>query len=159
MTRILTNKIEKEVEQLRNIIADYRDDVKRVLDEKCPTDERHCGCVPILRKQINKYQKALILITTMPELSQAITIARNALGEREIYTWVEESVGEYWVGQLEMLQDKYDALEKNYADVCAKRIEAAESFSREIIELTNKNRELQKFYNEMTDTQPIEEDK
>ena len=159
MTRILTNKIEKEVEQLRNIIADYRDDVKRVLDEKCPTDERHCGCVPILRKQINKYQKALILITTMPELSQAITIARNALGEREKYTWVEESVGEYWVGQLEMLQDKYDALEKNYADVCAKRIEAAESFSREIIELTNKNRELQKFYNEMTDTQPIEDDK
>ena len=159
MTRILTNKIEKEVEQLRNIIADYRDDVKRVLDEKCPTDERHCGCVPILRKQINKYQKALILITTMPELSQAITIARNALGERGKYTWVEESVGEYWVGQLEMLQDKYDAIEKNYADVCAKRIEAAESFSREIIELTNKNRELQKFYNEMTDTQPIEEDK
>lgn len=159
MTRILTNKIEKEVEQLRNIIADYRDDVKRVLDEKCPTDERHCGCVPILRKQINKYQKALILITTMPELSQAITIARNALRERGKYTWVEESVGEYWVGQLEMLQDKYDAIEKNYADVCAKRIEAAESFSREIIELTNKNRELQKFYNEMTDTQPIEEDK
>lgn len=159
MTRILTNKIEKEVEQLRNIIADYRDDVKRVLDEKCPTDERHCGCVPILREQINKYQKALILITTMPELSQAITIARNALVERGKYTWVEESVGEYWVGQLEMLQDKYDAIEKNYADVCAKRIEAAESFSREIIELTNKNRELQKFYNEMTDTQPIEEDK
>jgi len=136
------NNVEREVEHLRNIISDYRDDISRVLDEKCPTDERHCGCVPILRGQINKYQKALVLITTMPELSQAITIAKNVLRERGKYTWTEQSVGEYWVTQLEMLQDKYDLLEKDYKDVCEKRINAANVFSKQIIELENKNNEL-----------------
>ena len=136
------NNVEREVEHLRNIISDYRDDISRVLDEKCPTDERHCGCVPILRGQINKYQKALVLITTMPELSQAITIAKNVLRERGKYTWTEQSVGEYWVTQLEMLQDKYDLLEKDYKDVCEKRIDAANVFSKQIIELENKNNEL-----------------
>ena len=40
-----------------------------------------CGCVPILRRQINNYQKALELIITVSELSQAITLARRALEE------------------------------------------------------------------------------
>jgi len=39
------------------------------------------GCVPILRGQINNYQKALELIITVSELSQAITLARRALEE------------------------------------------------------------------------------
>jgi len=39
---------------------------------RCPTDEKHCGCVPILRGQINNYQKALELI---------ITLAKRALEE------------------------------------------------------------------------------
>lgn len=114
-----------------------------VLDEKCPSDERHCGCVPILRDQLNKYQKALILITTMPELSQATTIAREALQERGKFIWTEQSVGEYWVTKLDILQDQYDALEKDYADVCQKRLEAADVFSRQIIELEAENAELE----------------
>jgi len=34
-----------------------------------------------LRRQINNYQKALELIITVSELSQAITLARRALEE------------------------------------------------------------------------------
>ena len=134
--------LESENAELRDVIGDYRNDVSRVLDEKCPSDERHCGCVPILREQLNKYQTALILITTMPELSQATTIAREALQERGKYIWTEQSVGEYWVTKLDILQDKFDSLEKDYASVCQKRLEAADVFSRQIIELESENAEL-----------------
>jgi len=134
--------LESENAELRDVIGDYRNDASRVLDEKCPSDERHCGCVPILRDQLNKYQKALILITTMPELSQATTIAREALQERGKFIWTEQSVGEYWVTKLDILQDKFDTLEKDYADVCQKRLEAADVFSRQIIELESENAEL-----------------
>ena len=80
-------ELEAENAELRDVIGDYRNDASRVLDEKCPSDERHCGCVPILREQLTKYQKALVLITTMPELSQATTIAREALQERGKFIW------------------------------------------------------------------------
>jgi hypothetical protein len=140
-TRPIEDALNKRIAELRDVIGDYRNDVSRVLDEKCPSDERHCGCVPILRDQLNKYQKALILITTMPGLSQA-TIAREALQERGKFIWTEQSVGEYWVTQLDILQDKFDTLEKDYADVCQKRLEAADVFSRQIIELESENTEL-----------------
>lgn len=55
-----------EIERLQNVISDYRDDFAKVLDEKCPSDERHCGCVPILRKQLDLYKNALMRITTYP---------------------------------------------------------------------------------------------
>lgn len=139
----LCKALEAENAKLRDVIGDYRNDVSRVLDEKCPSDERHCGCVPILRFQLNKYQKALILITTASLLSQATTIAREALQERGKFIWTEQSVGEYWVTKLDILQDQYDALEKDYADVCQKRISAADVFSRQIIELEAENAELE----------------
>ena len=63
-----------EYEKLKSIVEDYRADTARVLNEKCPSDERHCGCVPILRRQLNNYQKALELI---------ITLAKRALEEVE----------------------------------------------------------------------------
>ena len=139
--RPIEDALNARIAELRGVISDYRNDASRVLDEKCPSDERHCGCVPILRDQLNKYQKALILITTMPELSQA-TIAREALQERGKFIWTEQSVGEYWVTKLDILQDKFDTLEKDYADVCQKRLEAADVFSRQIIELESENAEL-----------------
>jgi regulator of replication initiation timing len=33
---------------------DIQDDIKTVMDEKCASDERHCACVPHLRKQITE---------------------------------------------------------------------------------------------------------
>lgn len=47
------------------------------------------------------------------------------------------------IAELDILQDRYDALEKDYADVCQKRLEAADVFSRQIIELESKNAKLE----------------
>ena len=64
---------EEENARLKMIIDDYRSDIAKVLNDRCPTDEKHCGCVPILRGQINNYQKALELI---------ITVSKRALEEK-----------------------------------------------------------------------------
>jgi len=46
------NKKLKEVnEDLKSRLDDYRQDYAKVVNELCPTDERHCGCVPILRRE------------------------------------------------------------------------------------------------------------
>jgi len=65
-------RLRAENARLKMIIDDYRSDIAKVLNDRCPTDEKHCGCVPILRGQINNYQKALELI---------ITLAKRALEE------------------------------------------------------------------------------
>lgn len=69
----------------------------------------------------------------------------DALNARiaELEAKTEQSVGEYWVTKLDILQDQYDALEKDYADVCQKRLEAADVFSRQIIELESENAKLE----------------
>lgn len=64
--------VEEENARLKMIIDDYRSDTVRVLNDRCPTDEKHCGCVPILRGQINNYQKSLEL---------RIIVAKRALEE------------------------------------------------------------------------------
>ena len=74
-------RLRAENARLKMIIDDYRSDIAKVLNDRCPTDEKHCGCVPILRGQINNYQKTLELIINVSELSQAITLARRALEE------------------------------------------------------------------------------
>ena len=73
--------VEEENARLKMIIDDYRSDIAKVLNDRCPTDEKHCGCVPILRGEINNYKKTLELIINVSELSQAITLARRALEE------------------------------------------------------------------------------
>ena len=35
-------------------------DVDRVLSEECPTDELHCGCVPALRREIERLREAIM---------------------------------------------------------------------------------------------------
>ena len=42
----------KELEKANERIEDYVAGIKIVLDEKCPTDEIHCVCVPMLRARI-----------------------------------------------------------------------------------------------------------
>lgn len=39
--------------------------------------------------------------------------------------------------ERDILQDKFETLELDYRDVCQKRLEAADSFSKQIIDLTN----------------------
>jgi hypothetical protein len=44
--------------------------------------------------------------------------------------------------ERDILQDKFETLELDYRDVCQKRLEAADSFSKQIIDLTNDRDEL-----------------
>jgi hypothetical protein len=44
---------------LREELADIRDGEQTILAEKCASDEVHCGCVPTLRKEIERMQNIL----------------------------------------------------------------------------------------------------
>ncbi|NBP83133.1 hypothetical protein EBU60_04655 [bacterium] len=43
-----------EVERLRERVQDYEDDARTVLAERCAPDERHCSCVPHLRREVER---------------------------------------------------------------------------------------------------------
>ena len=40
-----------ERDRLAAEVADWREQHRRVMDEDCPSDERHCTCVPVLRAE------------------------------------------------------------------------------------------------------------
>jgi hypothetical protein len=99
-------------------IDDYREGFERVLSERCPTDERHCGCVPILRaelaakeKEKTRYQNALILITSLngfyPEKTaleiQIFEIVEAAL---DGYTQYKIDPVKYWVDKVRDLESE-----------------------------------------------------
>ncbi len=44
--------LEAENKRLKDELKDYHNAEKFVLGDDCPTDEVHCGCVVILKKQI-----------------------------------------------------------------------------------------------------------
>lgn len=97
-----------EITRLQSIIDDYRNDFKKVLNENCPTDEIHCGCVPILKKQLSNYQNALILITTFPS-SQQQTFPEMQM-QRVAYDTLNGEGSQridavrYWVEKVDQLQ-------------------------------------------------------
>ena len=44
-------KCKEANEDAQSRLDDYRQDYEKVVNDLCPTDERHCGCVPILRRE------------------------------------------------------------------------------------------------------------
>jgi hypothetical protein len=44
----------EEIETLRERIADFEDDYRKVTSEKCAPDELHCSCVPHLRRALRE---------------------------------------------------------------------------------------------------------
>jgi predicted RNase H-like nuclease (RuvC/YqgF family) len=44
-------KLKEANEDVQSRLDDYRQDYATVVNDQCPTDERHCGCVPILRRE------------------------------------------------------------------------------------------------------------
>jgi len=44
-------KCKEANEDAQSRLDDYRQDYAKVVNDLCPTDERHCGCVPILRRE------------------------------------------------------------------------------------------------------------
>lgn len=67
----------KELEAANNRIVEYQEDFARVLSEDCPSDEKHCGCVPILREKIAElkatiaaYENDLPLLATTEKIAK-----------------------------------------------------------------------------------------
>lgn len=44
-------RLKETNEDLKSRLDDYRQDYAKVTNDQCPTDEIHCGCVPILRRE------------------------------------------------------------------------------------------------------------
>jgi hypothetical protein len=54
-----THELHLMVVQLREELADIKDGNRIILDEKCASDEKHCGCVPVLRGEIERLRAGL----------------------------------------------------------------------------------------------------
>jgi len=53
-------RLEAEVEQLRTYEADWRGSVSRIMAESCASNEVHCTCVPVLRKEVERLNKEIL---------------------------------------------------------------------------------------------------
>ena len=49
----------REVERLREKVQDYKDDIRKTLDDRGADDEVHCSCVPALRGEIARLRAQL----------------------------------------------------------------------------------------------------
>jgi hypothetical protein len=72
--------------KLATELQDIRDGNRIILDEKCASDEVHCGCVPVLRREIGRLREALekIVAIGQPDCGgRPRGIARAALHTKE----------------------------------------------------------------------------
>jgi hypothetical protein len=53
-------ELKAEVATLREQLADWEDSYKMIMDERCSGDQKHCGCVPALKKKIKEYGRTSI---------------------------------------------------------------------------------------------------
>jgi len=68
--------LEINLSQMKDRLDDYRQDYAKVVNEQCPHDEVHCGCVPILRR----YQR--LTDEDLANAKEELKIRREALEER-----------------------------------------------------------------------------
>lgn len=68
-------RLRAENARLKMIIDDYRSDIAKVLNDRCPTDEKHCGCVT------DAVKNGAITIERSPE---EIRIALEILLRRDV---------------------------------------------------------------------------
>lgn len=52
--------VQTELRTLKEALTDRDDDYKKIMNEQCAPDEKHCSCVPHLKKRIAEYQKELL---------------------------------------------------------------------------------------------------
>ena len=56
-----------EIARLRAELADIQDAHRQVMEERCPTDERHCACVPVLRAEVAESARELLDLSARHE--------------------------------------------------------------------------------------------
>ncbi len=78
-------KLKAENIKLINTLNDWSDQYTMVVSGKCPPDEYHCACVPVLREELGRLQTALKVIGDVPSAyltaceKRMKTIAKEAL--------------------------------------------------------------------------------
>ena len=79
-----------EVERLRDTVQDYRDDIRKTLDDRGADDEVHCSCVPALRGEIARLRAQLDAVMEavdaeqedIPHFGAAIRFAKSSIKTR-----------------------------------------------------------------------------
>jgi len=54
MSRPIEAALQSRIAELEAQLADWQDNQRTIMQEKCPTDEVHCTCVPTLRKALEE---------------------------------------------------------------------------------------------------------
>lgn len=50
---------DKKIKELEFEVEDWRNSAKSVMSEDCPTDEKHCTCVPYLKKELSSLRAVI----------------------------------------------------------------------------------------------------
>ena len=58
-TRPIEDELLERAKKAEAALASYKDDSAKVLSEQCAVDEKHCACVPVLRKEIERLKAEL----------------------------------------------------------------------------------------------------
>ena len=103
-------KLKEANEDVQSRLDDYRQDYAKVVNDQCPTDERHCGCVPILRRE-NR-----ILSEDLANAKDELKHRRNALIDAQnIYNDANNHRMRY-LAALELIASFADAKDKTSVD-------------------------------------------
>ena len=99
--------MQAENERLKDELSAIAEVHKQVMEERCPSDEKHCTCVPVLRREIEQLKTdKLIWLTEKEQMTDNFQKCKQA--------------AEYWKGQAEQLKsDKRELVEagENYRPV------------------------------------------
>jgi hypothetical protein len=71
------DQLRAENARLREWKTDVENSQRIVLEEKCAPDEKHCGCVPILRQELARLREALDRLVAA-EREECAKLAENA---------------------------------------------------------------------------------
>jgi len=103
-------KLKEANEDVQSRLDDYRQDYAKVVNDKCPSDEIHCGCVPILRRE-NR-----LLAEELENAKDELKNRRDALIDaQEIYNTANQHRFRY-LSALELIASFVNAKDKTSVD-------------------------------------------
>ena len=71
------HRARKELAKLETELSDIKESHRIVMDERCPSDEVHCTCVPILRAENEAWKRCA---DAFNEATAGVTIGNMASG-------------------------------------------------------------------------------
>ena len=53
----------QRISELEDQLAEYEEQYAMIMAEQCPTDEKHCACVPVLRAKLKEAEVSELDVT------------------------------------------------------------------------------------------------